>query len=46
MLRKILVIAMVLPYVGLCIYDLAHGRPRTGVAAGLLAVVNGVLYWG
>ena len=45
MIRKLLVIAMVLPYVGLCVYDLTHGRPRTGVTAGLLAVVNAVLYW-
>jgi hypothetical protein len=43
--RKLLVIAMVLPYLGLCVYDCWHGRIRTGVAAGLLAVVNFVLYW-
>lgn len=44
--RKLLVLAMVLPYVGLCVYDLTHGRMRTGAAAGLLAVVNALLYWG
>ena len=44
-MRKFLVIGMVLPCIGLCIYDLIHGRPRTGVSAGLLAVVNFVLYW-
>jgi len=44
--RRVLVVLMVVPYVGLCFYDLIHGRPRTGVAAGLIAVVNVVLYWG
>jgi hypothetical protein len=46
MIRKVLVVLMVVPYVGLCLYDLIHGRPRTGVAAGLLAAVNFILYWG
>lgn len=46
MIRKLLVIGMVLPYVGLCAYDLMYGRPRTGAAAGLLAAVNAILYWG
>lgn len=45
MIRKLLVVGVVLPYVGLCVYNLASGRPRTGAAAGLLAVVNAVLYW-
>ena len=45
-IRKVLVVLMVVPYAGLCFYDLAHSRPRTGVAAGLLAVVNMILYWG
>lgn len=45
-MRRLLVLGMVLPYVGLCVYDLTHGRPRTGVASGLLAAVNLILYWG
>lgn len=45
MIRRLLVIGMVLPYVGLCVYDLTCGRPRTGVASGLLAVVNALIYW-
>lgn len=45
MTRKLLVVAVVLPYVALCVYDTAHGRPRTGVAAGMLAAVNFILYW-
>jgi hypothetical protein len=44
-IRRTLVLAMALPYVALCLYDLAHGRPRTGVSAGLLAAVNMILYW-
>lgn len=44
--RKMLVIAMVLPYAVLCIYDVMHGRLRTGASAGLLAAVNMILYWG
>ena len=43
--RRVLVVGMVLPYIGLCVYDLIHGKPRTGVSSGLLAVVNFVLYW-
>lgn len=46
MIRKVLVVGITLPYVTLCIYDLTHGRLRTGVASGLLAVVNAILYWG
>ena len=45
MTRKLLVVCMILPYVALCVYDCSYGRPRTGVAAGLLAVVNLVIYW-
>jgi len=46
MMRKLLVILMIVPYIGLCLYDCLSGRPRTGVAAGLLAAVNFILYWG
>jgi hypothetical protein len=45
MMRRVLVLALVIPYVVLCIYDLSHGRPRTGTVAGLLAIVNLLLYW-
>jgi len=45
MTRKILVLALVIPYAVLCVYDLSHGRPRTGTVAGLLAIVNLILYW-
>jgi hypothetical protein len=44
-MRKLLVSGLALPYVILCVSDLVTGRPRTGVAAGLLAVVNMLLYW-
>jgi hypothetical protein len=46
MIRKLLVVAMVIPFVALAIYDICHGRLKTGVAAGLLAAVNIILYWG
>jgi hypothetical protein len=44
-MRRLLVLGLAVPYLILCIVDLAGGRPRTGVAAGLLAVVNVLLYW-
>jgi hypothetical protein len=45
MIRKLLVVAMIVPYMALCVYDLTNGRPRTGIVAGLLAAVNFVMYW-
>lgn len=44
-MRKLLVVAMVLSYIALCLYDMTHDRARTGIAAGLLAAVNIVIYW-
>lgn len=45
MTRRLLVIAMCLPFVGLCVYDLWHGKTRTGVISGLFAVCNFLIYW-
>ena len=45
MCRRMIVVLMCLPYVGLCIYDLASGKPRTGIASGLLAIVTLLIYW-
>jgi len=45
MTRKLLVIALVTPFVVLCVYDLLHGRYRTGILAGLFAICNAMIYW-
>lgn len=45
MIRKLFVIGMAVPYVCLCVYDLTHGKPRTGAASGMLALVNLLIYW-
>ena len=44
-MRKYLVIAAAASYALLAIDDLVHGRWRTGVAAGLIALVNLIVYW-
>jgi hypothetical protein len=43
-LRRILLIAVVVTYAALGVYDLCTGRVRTGAAGVLLAVVNAILF--
>lgn len=45
MLRKLLAIGVATPFVILAIYDLWHGKYRTGVASGLLVIVNALVFW-
>jgi len=43
--RKVIVCGMIVPYIALFAYDVTHGRLKTGLAAGLLAVVQALIYW-
>lgn len=45
MLRKLLAIGVAAPFMALAIYDLWHGKYRTGVVSGLLAIVNALVFW-
>lgn len=45
MIRKLLIIWMVTPFALLCLYDLWHGRYKTGTVSGLFGVCNFLIYW-
>ncbi len=44
-MRKYLVILVALPFFVLCLYDCLNGRLRTGIVAGLIGIVNLIVYW-
>ena len=45
MLRKFLAIGVAIPFVVLAVYDLVNGKYRIGIASGLLAIVNTLVFW-
>jgi len=44
-MRRFLAICIATPFAAMCIYDLTHGRIKTGVLAGLFCIANAIIYW-